>query len=192
MKKVITSFTFFIICACIQAQDLAWSINFQKGSDRNSLEPVQISQVIRMQTGEFIKFTIQPESNAYCYIILYDSGQKISILFNELVTRQGMDFGPAEIEEPSGTETIYVILSLERQANLERLIQEFERNPDSGQTGNNLRREVVSLQNSVSRLGEPASSYIQSGGTTRGASTQQYVTRFSGKNIYVRAIAIRH
>ena len=100
-------------------------------------------------------------------------------------------FGPFRLTEPAGTETIYIIMSQERQVNLEALILHFNNNPDSRQHANNLYREVVNLQNSVSRLGEPASSYIPSGGTSRG-NTQQYATRFSGNNLYVRAITIRH
>jgi len=190
MKKIIIVFFLLAACMHIQAQDLTWDINFQKGRD---LESVPVSQIIRMQTGEIFQFSVLPSSNAYCYIVCYDSQRNVAVLFNQLLSaKQEKIFGPLEITEPAGTETIYVILSLDRQTNLDRLILELNNNPGSRQAGNNLYREVVSVQNNVSRLGEPASSYIPSGGTTRGNTAPQHITRFSGKDLYVRAIAIRH
>jgi hypothetical protein len=56
---------------------------------------------------------------------------------------------------------------------------------------NSLHSKVVHLQIDASGLGEPATVFIPSGGTTRGIS-QPSVTRFSGKELYVRIIAIQH
>jgi len=189
MKKIFIVLIFITIGVSLQAQTLSWDIKFLKGRTQES---VPVSQIIRMETGENFRFSVLPASDAFCYVIFYDSSRDVFVIHNQLLpARQEKIFGPFVTEEPSGTETIYVIMSLERQANLESLIQNFNNNPGSRQSSNNLYREVVSLQNRVSRLGEPASSYIPSGGTTRG-STQQYVTRFSGNSLYVRAITIRH
>ena len=188
MRKGIAVFLFLFICITIQAQDLAWDINFEKGRDRES---VPISQIISLNTGEIIRFSVTPASNAWCYIIFYDSQRQISVLHNKMISAgQENIFGPFELTEPSGTEMIYIILCLERQTNLENLIREFNSNSGSRQAYNSLYREIVNLQSSVSKLGEPASTYISSGGTTRGAA--QYVTIFSGKDLYVRTITIRH
>jgi len=186
MKKAITIIIFLSAVFCLQAQDLSWDIRFQKVQ-----EVIPISQIIRMQTGEVFRFSILPGEDAFCYIILYDSQRQVSVLHDKpLPGGAERNFGQFALTEPSGTETIYVIMSVERQVNLENLILNFNRNPKSRQHSNNLYREVVALQNTVSRLGEPASSYIPSGGTARGA--EQYVTRFSGNSLYVRAITIRH
>jgi len=192
---VVFVFVFLFVSIYIHAQNFSWDINFQKGND---FESVPISQIIRVQTGELIRFTVTSASNAYCYIILYDSQRRITVLHNKSVSaRRENDFGPFEITDPPGTETIYVILSGERQTDLERLINELNNNPDSRQINNNLYREIVKMQNDASKLGEPASSYIPSGGTTRGGSTNgaapaPFITRFSGYNLYVKAITIRH
>jgi hypothetical protein len=82
-------------------------------------------------------------------------------------------------------------MSVNRQTGLENSIQTYNKNSNSRRNVNNLYREVVNLQTAVSNLGEPASSLIASGGTTRGTQ-QEYVTRFSEKTMYVRAITIRH
>jgi len=189
MKKIITAFLFLTFSVCLYAQALSWDISFLRGSAQES---APISQIIRMQTGETFELSITPNAAAFCYIIFYDSQRKVFVFHNEpLTANTERTFGPFQLEAPAGTETIYVIMSLQRQANLERLIQAYNNNPSATVQANNLYREVVNLQNSVSRLGEPASSYIPSGGTTRSA-VQRHVTRFSGRDLYVRAISIRH
>jgi len=191
MKKILFTAVLFAVGICLYAQGLSWDIKFLKGRGQES---VPISQIIRMETGEEFRFSILPNANAFCYIVYYGSQREVIVLHDQqLILNTEVSFGPFKLSEPSGTETIYVILSTERQANIESLARTLKLNPDSRQHGNNLYREVVNLQNSVSRLGEPASTYIPSGGTARSAAnTQQHVTRFSGSNLYVRAITIRH
>jgi hypothetical protein len=94
--------------------------------------------------------------------------------------------------EDAGTDTLYVIMSLDKQARLENLIQAYNTSPNP-QSANTLYREVVSLQNAASGLGEPASSFIASAGTPRGNSEkEEFATRLSSKNMYVRPITFRH
>jgi len=189
MKKVIIVFLFFLFSVCLHAQNLTWDIRFLKGS---SQESTPISQIIRMETSDTFSFSITPSAVSFCYIIFYDSQRKVFVYHNEpLAANTERFFGPLELQPPSGTETIYIIMSIERQTNLERRIRVYNNDQTAASSANNLYREVVNLQNRVSRLGEPASSYISSGGTARSAA-QQYVTRFSGSGLYVRAISIRH
>jgi hypothetical protein len=193
MKKI-TTFLIFLFSAflSLHSQSLTWDIKFLKG---NPQESVPISRQIRMETGDTLQLTINPETDCFCYVIFYDSERQISVLRNAPI-QSGVEvkIGPFELEEPSGVETFYVIMSLSRQSNLESLIQAFNANSNSRQNANNLYNEVANLQKSASNLGEPASSFVASGGTTRGTpgETSQQATRFSGKNIYVRAITIRH
>ena len=191
MKKIAVLFLFLVAGVCLQAQTLSWDLKFLRGRVQES---VPVSQIIRMQTGDAFQFTLLPAANTFCYIIFYDSQREIKVLHDKPLTG-GTEafFGQYALTPPSGMETIYIIMSLERQTNLESLIQSFNNNAGSRQHANNLYREVVNLQNRVSRLGEPASSFVPSGGTTRSVvNTQQYVTRFSGNDLYVRAITIRH
>jgi len=193
MKKI-TAFLIVLFSAFLRlhAQSLTWDIKFLKG---NPQESVPISRQIRMETGETLLLTIKPETDCFCYIVFYDSERQISVLRNAPI-QSGVEvrIGPFELEEPSGVETFYVIMSLERQSNLESLIQAFNVNSNSRQNANNLYNEVANLQKTASNLGEPASSFVASGGTTRGMTeeTIQQATRFSGKAMYVRAITIRH
>jgi len=193
MKKItVFLIVFFSAFLSLYAQSLSWEIKFYKG--KNS-ETVPISRQITMKTGEILLITIKPETDCFCYIVFYDSERQISVLRNAPVQKDvEVKIGPFELEEPSGVETFYVIMSLTKQSNLESLIQAFNANSNSRQNANNLYNEVANLQKTASNLGEPASSFVASGGTSRGApdETVQQATRFSGKNIYVRAITVRH
>jgi hypothetical protein len=193
MKKIAAMFVFFTTGICLYAQALAWDVKFLKGRAQESLP---ISRQIRMETGDFFLITVKPEADCFCYVVFYDSSREITVLKDApLMGGVEMNIGPFELEEPAGIETFYVIMSLERQKNLESFIQTFNNN-SSRQNANNLYNEVVNLQKTVSSLGEPASSFIASGGTTRAGPSEQaqqtQVTRFSGKAMYVRAITIRH
>ena len=191
-----TILMFFAIGVSLNAQDLSWEIIFSRGIQQES---VPISRQIRMETGEQFQISILSDSNSFCYLVHYGSSREIAVLFNSQI-RGGneVNIGPFQLINPSGIETIYVIMSLERQTELERLIQAYNNNPNSRRHANNLLREVARLQTAASELGEPASAFIASGGTTRTAvstesnTIQNRVTRFSEKVLYVRAITIRH
>lgn len=189
MKKLISGLFFLFVAMSLQAQNLTWNIKFLQGKNRES---VPVSRPVRMETGESFFITLNPTTDCFCYVVCYDAEKQIAVLKNERI-KGGDEIFLDEIEltEPSGTETLYVIMSVERQAKLESLIQAFNNQPNSQQNKNNLYNEVINLQNTVSKLGEPASSFIASGGTSRGLTPEQ-VTQFSGKNIYVRPISIRH
>jgi hypothetical protein len=193
MKKIAVMFVFFTAGFCLYAQTFAWDVKFLKGREQESLP---ISRQIRMETGDSFLITVKPEADCFCYVVFYDSSREITVLKDApLMGGVEINIGPFELEEPAGTETFYVIMSLERQKNLESLIQAYNGN-NSRQNANNLYNEVVNLQKAASSLGEPASSFIASGGTTRSGSLdavqQTQATRFSGKAMYVRTITIRH
>jgi hypothetical protein len=187
MKKLTICVVFIFTAVCLQAQGFSWDIKFLQGKNQES---VSIARTIRMETGENFLITIKPDSTCYCYVVCYDSERQIFVFKNELITGGSEIYLGTEITDPPGTETLYVIMSLEKQTKLESTIQTFN-NSASQQNANNLYKEVVNLQNAASALGEPAPVFIPSGGTTRGSS-EEYTNRFSGKNLYVRPISIRH
>jgi len=191
MKK--TAFIFIILIAgvCLYAQTLSWEIKFLRGIQSESL---QNSRPIRMETGEEFQILIKPDTNSYCYLIHVGTLREITILRNApLIGGIETNIGQFNLAEPSGLETIFVIMSLERQPELERLIREYNLNPNLQQSKDNLSSEIARLQAAVSELGEPSVSIIGSGGVTRSGNQQaQEATRFAEKAMYVRAISIRH
>jgi len=189
MKKIIALILFFIAGVCLQAQTLSWDLKFLKGSVQES---IPITQIIRMETGEPFQISIAPASDCYSYIIAIDSGRTIHVLHNTPIKKDtALTLDPIFLQDPAGTETLYVIMSLKKQDKLENLLHNHNKNPKSNRHTNNLHKEIVRLQNEVSNLGEPASSFVTSGGTTRG-DPQEYTNRYTDKNLYVRAITIRH
>jgi hypothetical protein len=188
MKKITAILIFLLAAMSLYAQTLSWDIKFLQGKERES---VAISRTIRMDTGEGFMIGITPAVDCFSYVVLYDSVREIFVLHDTPIKgKTEVYLGPFNVEDPPGTETLYVIMSLQRQTRLEGLIQSFNNN-NSQQNANNLYREVVSLQTAASGLGEPSNSFIASGGTSRGSSPE-YVTRFSEKDMYVRTITIRH
>ena len=189
MRKLTFLFVFIAAAVCLQAQTLTWDIKFLKGT---SQESIPINQIIRMETGQDFQIKIFPTSGCFCYVIFYDSKRQIAVLHSGQVSgNKEITIEPIHIDPPSGTETVYVIMSLTRQTKLEELILAQKNNPKGRQQANNLYREVVSLQKTASGLGEPASSFVPCGGTNRQIDLKN-ATLFSGKNMYVRAITIRH
>ena len=194
MKK--TAFTFvvalFVICLphSLFSQSLDWQIQFLRGQNRES---TPINRAIRMKNGDAFIISINADADCFCYVICYDSEQQIDVLHNQAIKAGSeVPLGPMYLTEPSGTETIYVILSFPRQEELERLISLYANSP-SRQNTSDLHREIVKLQNDASDLGEPASKIIPSGGTSRGVEEGQgFATQFTGKEKYVRAISISH
>jgi len=176
-------------------ESLDWQIQFLREQNRVSMP---INRTIRMETGEGFRLVIGPDNDCYCYVLVYDSEQHIYVWYNQAAKKDSrIQLAPFALTEPSGTETIYVIVSSSRQEELEGLITLFNNSP-SRQNTYNLYREIVRLQNAASSLGEPASAIITSGGSFRDADTpspddeENFATKFTGKELYVRAIGIRH
>jgi len=191
MKKAVLCVILAAVCFYQQAhaQSLTWDIKFLRGNERES---VSILRTIRMENEETFLITIKPDSNCYCYVILEDTSRDISVIHDRPLSK-GMEvnIGPYEILDPAGKDTFFVIMSLEREQRLEGLIKAYNDNPRIAQNSENLRKEIARLQDVVSALGQPVSSFIPGGGTSRG-STQEYVTRFEKKNMYVNPIIIQH
>jgi hypothetical protein len=171
-----------------KANDLTWDIQFQKGRD---FEPVPKTQIISVENGQNLSMFISPASDCYCYIISQNSARKIFILHDQPVKGDmEISVDPLCVDNTPGQKTVYVIMSLTKQAKLEESIKNYKSDTSSQKFANSLQAEIAKLQDSVSVLGEPSSALVASGGTTRGM-TEEYVTRYSKKDIYVRAITIR-
>jgi len=172
-----------------KAQNLTWDIQLQKGREGVDIPK---SQIITAESGQTLYFFISPASDCFCYIISQNSERKIFILHDQPVKREmEIEIEPLKADNSPGAKTMYVIMSVERQTKLEDAIKNYKSDPDSQRYANNLQGEIARLQDTVSGLGEPSSALITSGGTTRGETTKEFITRFSEKNLYVRTITIR-
>ncbi|MCL2834163.1 MAG: DUF4384 domain-containing protein [Treponema sp.] len=203
-KKLPFQFSFFLFfflsipgAVFSQTKTLDWDIQFFK---ENSGESLPINRTISMETGERFSLVITPHSDCYCYVFVYTSVQEIYVWYNQDAGKDTpIPLKPLRLTDPSGTETVYVIVSSSRQGELERLISLFKNN-SSRQNTDNLYSEIARLQDAASSQGGPAVPIITNGSTSREAGPvnsssgdDKIITaKFSGKDLYVRAIGVRH
>jgi len=195
MKKapIILVILFSVLCLpqpviSQSSQSLDWQIQFLRGS---TMESVPVDEVIKMEKNSEFSMVIKADSNSYCYVIFYDEDRQCHVLNNQAL-RAGVELRTGGwINEPSRTQTVYVIMSLSRQTDLERMITTHGRNQDSRQNNNNLFNEIAKLQN-ASSPGEQVSPYNPRGSGDRdGGNTSQIpAARFSGKDFYVWPISV--
>ena len=187
MKKIAVAIILVITGVCLQAQTLTWDIELRRVK-RN--ETVEINRPIRMETGEDIRVTITPATDCIAYILLYrDSEQRYYVGYNGKMN--GGEKNPIffTLINPPGTVRLYVIMGFTRQAKLESLIQAYNGN-QTYENRESLRNEIANLQVMVSAGGEPPSAILPSGVTNK--EGEEFATRFSNRDMYVRAITIRH
>jgi len=201
LKQSVSSFVLFFLLSVpgaifSQSKSLDWDIQFL---NNESGESMPINKTIRMETGQHFQLAINAEEDCYCYVIIYDSQHQIYVWYYE-PAKKVSEIKPKALRltEPSGTETVYVIVSSSRQGELERLLTQFK-NSSSSQNTDNLYREIVRLQDAASGLGEPATAIIPGGVSAREvtnagvpADDKSFSTKFTGKELYVRAIGVRH
>jgi len=186
----------FLICLFIgivvfqahaqNTQDLTWDIQLLKGRE---LGPLPKSQSITVENGQNLYIIISPAFDCFCYIISQNSERKLFILHDQPVKGEmKIRVNPLQADNSPGVKTLYVIMSLEKQTKLEDVIKDYKNAINSQRYANNVHGEIAKLQDTASDLRKPAGEIIVSVGTTRG--DEEYVTRFSGKNVYVRTITI--
>ena len=190
MKKIAVIIIFILAGVSLQAQTLTWDIKLLNESKKETI--LIGNRPIITKNGEIISITITPAADCFAYIILYNTEAKY-----EFWPQNGAMEGGKEktlritIEDPPGTETLSVIISLKPQSDLERRIQAY--NSDQNyENRRNLRNEISSLQLAAAGPGEPPSTLRASGGTTRGNPEVYDTTRFTDRDMYVRTINISH
>jgi len=171
-----------------ETQNLIWDIQLLKGKER---EPLPKTQTITVENEQNVYIIISPASDCFCYALIQNSDRKLFVLYDQPVKGEmKIRVNPLQADNSPGTKTLYVIMSAEKQTKLEDVIKNYKSDINSQRYANNVQGEIAKLQDTASGLGEPSSALITTGGTTRGES-EESITRFSGKNIYVRTITIR-
>jgi len=171
-----------------KTQDLTWDIQLLKGKDR---EPLPRNQTVTVESGQNVFIIISPTNDCFCYVICQNSDRKLFILYDQPVKGEmKIRVNPLQGDNSPGSKTLYVIMSTEKQSKLEDAIKNYKSDLTSQRYANSVQGEIAKIQDTVSGLGEPSNALITTGGTIRGDSDDS-VTRFSGKSIYVRTITIR-
>ena len=201
MKKMPVVFVILFSVLCLpppvisqSSQSLDWQIQFLRGS---ALESVPLDDAIKMGKNSEFNLAIKADSTSYCYVIFYDDDRQFHVLHNQAL-RAGVELRTGGyINEPSRRQTVYVIMSLSRQTDLERMITAHGRNPDSRQNNNNLFNEIAKLQKDSSPWEQDGPNITRAGGNRSGntaiesGNTSQIpATKFSGKDFYVLLIDV--
>ncbi|MDR0656483.1 MAG: hypothetical protein LBG22_09245 [Treponema sp.] len=199
-KKFCLSVLCFLFMGVVYAQTsnpFYWDLYIKKNPGDEALDPGRT--VFNLNTGESLNILTMPQTDCYCYIIHSGAEQGIVILSDGLVQ--------AEVEKSvtlprnSGTDTVYIILSLQRQTELEKLIMNYRRNPGSASNFRRVISELQRLQEETNGQGRPGARYSSlPGAVTRGSSPgpsedgsspPQGAIRYSGMERYVRIISVR-
>jgi hypothetical protein len=176
------------------AQDLTdetfgWHLNITDSTGQS----LDFTRALNLERGNVVTVGIKPERDCYCYLVQRGEGANITVLFDGPLTAQGERFF-----HPGSSfrlDTFYVILALSRQEDLERLIEDYRRNPDSPVRANALYDAVLDVQTQVNSTARPVVEFTTIGGaTTRGGKAEAGFlgVRYSEARVYARTIIVRY
>ena len=196
LKKKLTVFmtilalSFCPVYVSAQANGLLWSLALQ---NVRTGDLVPFSIPVQSWTGEQFRLVIQPNAACYAYVIYESpSGDEVAVLFagalkgNEAWYSQILELAP-----PRGSESFYVIASLEEQKVLAQRIASFNANSSSLQR-RSLMNEVFRIRGEASQFREAPEKPVLMGGASRGTPDKNQGVEYSGAGAYVKIINIEH
>jgi len=188
--------TLFLICVCIAllingafAQNtFTWSLAVVKDNQGLPFETVDAKTVIPINYDESFHLEIFSERDCYTYIIVeMASGKILPVLSRHVRAGFVQKTGSIRFKPPAGEEKFYIITSLEEQTNLQRAIDDFERN-NSERNAERLRTRLYNIRDpNEEDPGRPR----EHSSSIRGSDIQS-AREFSGQSTYVRSITIIH
>jgi hypothetical protein len=195
MKKLAAAVVVSVACTLgAAAQDLTeqtfgWRLSVTDAAGRF----LDFTHTLNLERGNIITVAIQPEKDCYGYVVRRGEDAGITILFDgPLTARRERFFYPG----PSfRLDTFYVIMTLSRQEDLDRLIADYRKDPDSPVKANALYDAVLAVQTRVNSTARPVAEFTTIGGaTTRGTKTEEGFlgVRYSEAGVYARTIIARY
>ena len=186
----------FLICLCPvlnfaqQNKSFRWSLGLQ---NVRTADLVSFSAPVRSTTGERFRVVINPEKDCYCYIIAETPGGSDVGVFHAGHLKGGnVWYSPAmELTPPSGSESLFIVVSLSEQKNITQRISALNNNPASTQR-RALINEIFRVRSDVSKFKEAPEIPVLMGGATRGDPEKSQGVEFSGLETYVKTISIEH
>ena len=184
----------FICLAAVQApaqlvKSFNWSMSLQNVKTN---ETVAFSAPIRSATGEQFRLAIQPSAASYIYVIAESpDGNDVDVLFaGSLKSGETWYSAIFELADPRGTESLFVIASLDEQKTLAQRINNLKKN--NGSSKRALMNEVYRIRSDISKFKEAPEKPVLMGGAARGSEEQDQGVEFSGLATYVKTISIEH
>jgi hypothetical protein len=172
-----------------QEKNFTWSLAMSSAQ-----EAVSFTRPVSMKTGDIFTIYLQSETSCFAYVLAQDSENKIVVLHSgSLNAGEELLLGPMQITPPGGSETFYVVMSLEEQKQLKNTINAFNRNNTNSRASRNVLNAVMDLRRAVSRLREEPEKPVYMGGAFRGSGTPGIEgVSYSGLGTYVKTIIINH
>lgn len=179
-----------------QTNSLNWEFAFLSES-KGLYIPVDSERIIELSENSNFKLFLSTQSNCYCYVIYEDINGTETVLFSGSLIAASDLYLPSKnissaynITPPSGTEKIYIIVSALPQKDLEKILNK------SVLDSKKILDEVLKIKKNLSSFTSEPVKPATTGGTTRSFSSdteqERPYTLFSGTDVYVKTIRIKH
>lgn len=174
----------------VQKTTFDWTMGLQNVKTGDS---VAFSAPVQSWTGEMFRLIISPKANCYCYIVAESpDGESVEVLYANAMKIDDVWYSQImELTSPKGSESIYVVMSLEEQKTLAQRISALGPNSTATQKRAVI-NEVFRLRSETSKFAEVPEKPVLMGGAARGTPEKNQGVEFSGSGIYVKTISIEH
>jgi hypothetical protein len=183
--------------------ELRWALGAAEAAGET---PSAVTRDTQLKTGARLKFLVEPLSPVAVYLILEDSGAELHVLYRHDPSSQAgepayVPPGPHwfELDDEAGTETFFLLASVEPLAELETLLARYESAEAASKKG--LRDEIVAeirrLHRTHRDFARPAERPVMIGGRTRGdtsgaSAIDRLAVEISAERFYGKTITIEH
>jgi len=198
-KKFFISIAMMLLGTTVFAQNknntVSWKLSFNVWNG-TEYESTGFKTPVKMNNDDSCQLVIEPQSSCSCVVLFENTLGKIQLLKNSslaakkavIVPGRGTDI---EIEAPSGTEKIYVLVSAAPAEKIQKKIAGVK-DGECVADAKGLKDELLSLKSSLSSLAELPEKPTTMGGTVRGTSPKDTAVEYDGASTYLKTITIKH
>ena len=196
--------------------DFNWSLlGVRKG--KNALQVVQIQRDTALRSGDQLMFNFEPRAECYLYLLYSDVSGKFQLLFpssgkgfaRALRTGEKVSVpdpgGKMELDNQSGDETVYLLVSAVRLEALEGACQQLL-SPSAAEGVDSDRKLLSEVRSAIRTNSQNAATIAEVpariAGTLRGAQkpaasaseldVSKYSIHVTARNFYAKKIVIHH
>ena len=177
--------------------NLTWSLAFMRWTGLG-YESLSFARPFSLAAKDEYQLFLKVGSSANCYVLREDPHGIVSVLSRTTLAQGASIYLPAADDSYSvgssakGSERIYVVVSLDRQKVLEKLLDNLVTAKGDGRAESDaILDEIARIKQSLSSLAEAPERPSPMGGVTRGPKPPT-ATEYSGQATYVKTIRFDH
>ena len=186
----------FLLIICLasvqvfaQGKNLKWNLAFLNVKTGKA---VPFSAPIQSGTGEQYRLIVQPGAKCFVYIIAEDPEGDVAVLrAGSMANGETWTSESLQITDPKGSDSLFIVASLEEQKVLAQRITALQDNNGASQR-RALMTEVFRIRSDTSKFKEAPEKPVLMGGASRGSEDKSEGVEFSGVGTYVKTISIEH